>query len=107
MSAYYIVQGPANAVNNGEKYSQRTANADLSAASWAPTVDSADAHTYVCPRAFVPKADGVLVIRALDDTADRNMYVLAGLVYPIALKAINRTGTAAALQIADAVTLLY
>lgn len=107
MSDKYIVNGPGNAVNNGNHFSQRTANADLSASSWAPTVESADQHTYICPRAFVPKADGTLVIRGLDDSADRNLYVLAGVIYPIALKAINRTGTSAALQIADAVTLLY
>jgi hypothetical protein len=107
MSDTYIVRAPGNGVHNGEQFSQRTANVDLSAASWAPTVESEDPHTYICPRAFVPAAEGTLVITALDDGATRKIYVKPGVVYPIAIKAITRTGTTGALQIADAVCLLY
>lgn len=107
MSDKYIVNGPSNGVNNGEQFSQRTANADLSSTDWNPTVESADLHTYRCPRAFIPKADGVLVITPLDNSTASNTYVLKGILYPIAIKKITRTGTDAALQIADAVTLVY
>ena len=106
MSATYIVRAPSNGVHNGEQFSQKTANADLSSTNWAASADGADSTQYLCPRAFIPKADGILVVTPLDGAAT-NVYVLAGLIYPIAIKAITRTGTATALQIADAVTLLY
>jgi hypothetical protein len=107
MSDKYIVNAPSNGVHNGEQFSQRTENVDLSSTNWAPTVESADLHTYRCPRAFVPNADGTLIITALDDSSSRTIVVKQGLLYPIALKAITRSGTSAALQIANAVCLLY
>ena len=107
MSATYYVNAPSNGVHNGEQFSQRTANVSLASVDWAPTIDSADAHTYRCPRAFVTKADGILAITALDDSAVTNMYCLAGIIYPVAIRAIDQSACASALQIADAVTLLY
>lgn len=107
MSEKYKVRGPSNSVPNGEQFSQKTASIDLDATDWAPSADSADVTDYLCPRAFVPAADGTLAITALDDSAVSNLYVKAGVIYPIAIKAIDQSACSAALQIADAVTLLY
>lgn len=104
----YFVRGPSCPVNNGDQFSDKTANVDLSAASFTQAADAADKVGEIrCCRAFVPAADGTLVYQSLNDAADRKIYVLKGKEYPIALKSVNRTGTSAALQIADALTLLY
>lgn len=106
MSATYYVNAPSNGVHNGEQFSQRTANVALNAADWDATVDSADAHTYRCPRGFIPKAEGTLAIKALDDSSVVSIYVLKGILYPIAIKHIDQSACSAALQIADAVALV-
>jgi hypothetical protein len=106
--AEYFVRGPSTPVNNGEQFSDKTANVDLSSASFTQAADSTDPLARIrCCRAFVPAADGTLVYQAMSDTADKKIVVKAGGVYSVAIKSINRTGTSSALQIADAVTLLY
>lgn len=107
MGAYYYVRGPQAAVHNAEQFSGKTARADLSVTDWAATEDSDQPQRYKCPRAFIPIADGTIVLTALEDSSSGPTYVLAGITYSIAIRAITRTGTSAALQVANAVTLLY
>lgn len=107
MSEKYKVRGPSNSVPNGEQFSQKTETVDLNASDWNPAADAADVTDYLCPRAFVPAADGTLAIKALDDSAVQTIYVKAGAVYAVAIKFIDQSACSAGLQIADAVTLLY
>ena len=106
MSDRYVVNAPSNAVHNGEQFSQRTANVALNAADWDASIDSTT-QQYRCPRGFIPKAEGTLAIKALDDSSVVNVYVLKGILYPIAIKHIDQSACSAALQIADAVALVY
>lgn len=106
--ARYIIRGPQDAVNNGDHPCMDTAMADLSAANWAASQDPAMlGDAYRCPRAFVPNYSGTLVFQAVQDSADSTMIVNAGQVYPIAIKSITRASCSAALQVANAVALLY
>lgn len=104
MSDRYFVSAPSNGVSNGEQFSQRLASVSLAAADWDAALVEA---SYPCPRAFIPAADGTLAVKALDDSAVVNVKVVAGMVYAIAIKHIDQSACSAALQIADAVTLLY
>jgi hypothetical protein len=105
--AEYRTRAPASAVAHGDLYSQKTANASLNAADWTAGADPMDATATLCPRAFVPNADGTLAIRGIDDSADTIIDVKEGVVYPIAIKQITRASCSAGLQIANAVALLY
>lgn len=105
--ADYIVRGPAAAVHNGDMFSQKTANVDLSSTDWAPSADSADATQTRCPRAFIANAAGTLSYKAIDDASAVTVVVAAGGVYPIALVFIDQSACSAPLQIAAALTLLY
>jgi hypothetical protein len=105
--ANYIIRGPKDAVHNGDHPSMDTANADLSAANWTASADAADPTDTLCPRAFVPNYAGTLAFRAVNDSADTIMIVSAGTPYPIAIKQITRASCSAALQVANAVALLY
>lgn len=103
----YRTRAPASAVHNGDLYSQKTANADLSSTNWTAGADPSDATAVLCPRAFVPNADGTLAIRGIDDSADVSIVVTAGAIYPIALKQITQASCSAGLKIANAVAFLY
>lgn len=103
----YITRGPASAANNGDMFSQKTANASLGVSDWTAAIDGTNAMDVRCPRAFVPNADGTLAIRGIDDAADTIIDVKEGVVYPIAIKQITRASCSASLQIANAVALLY
>ena len=106
--ARYIIRGPQDAVNNGDHPCMDTAMVTLASANWAASQDpSAIGDTYRCPRAFVPNYSGTLVFQAAQDSADSTMIVNAGQVYPIAIKSITQASCSAALQVANAVTLLY
>jgi hypothetical protein len=107
MSAYYYVRGPRGAVNNAEQFSSHGANVSLAAGDWDASEDSGDDSRYLCPRGFIPKAEGVLAVKPLDDDNVVNYYVLKGILYPIAIKHIDQSACSAALQIADAVALVY
>lgn len=107
----YVVRGPTEVATNGDLYSTITFSVSLTASDWAPSADPARnggaGDTVRCPRAFIPAADGTLAIQAIGDSAVQSPYVLKGLIYPIAIKAIDQSACSAALQIANAVTLLY
>ena len=105
--ADYVVRGPTGSPTNGEMYSDKTGNANLSASNWAPSADAAQPSKLRCPRAFVPFAAGTLVFKAVSDTSDVTMYVLQGKEYPIALKSVTQASCSAALQITNALALLY
>jgi hypothetical protein len=105
--AEYRTRAPASAVANGDLYSQDTANASLNAADWTAGADPMDSTATLCPRAFVPNADGTLAIRGIDDSGDTIIVVKAGAVYAVAIKQITRGSCSASLQIANAVALLY
>lgn len=111
MATQYIVRSPKDAVANGEQPCMDTAMADLSAANWTasqdPAMNGGAGDTYLCPRAFVPNYSGTLAFRAAQDSADSVIIVNAGQVYPIAIKQITRASCSAALQVANAVALLY
>ena len=111
MATNYIVRGPQNGVPNGEQMSMKTANISLNASNWAasqdPAMNGAAGDTYLCPRAFVPNYSGTLVFQAANDSADVTMFVNAGQLYPIAIKSITRASCSAALQVANAVAILY
>lgn len=102
-----IIRRPKDSVDKGDHPSSDTANADLSAANWTASADPVTPTDTWCPRAFVPNFDGTLLFRAMNDAADTTMIVKAGSVYPIAVKQFTRTGTSAALQVANAIALLY
>ena len=107
----YLVRGPIEVATNGDLYSTITLSVSLTASDWSPSADpsanGAAGDTYRCPRAFIPAADGTLACKAIGDSDVQSPYVLKGLVYPIALKFIDQSACSAALQIANAVTLLY
>ena len=111
MATNYIVRGPQNGVPNGEQMSMKTANVDLSSTNWAatqdPAMNGAAGDTYLCPRAFVPNYSGTLVFAAANDTSSTTMIVNAGQLYPIAIRSITRASCSAALQVANAVAILY
>jgi hypothetical protein len=106
-AARYYVRAPVAGINNGEQFSDLTANVDLSTLSWAATEDTNLPQHYRCPRAFVANFSGTLAFTALQSSAATPMYVIQGKEYPIAIRAITKASSSAALQVADAVTLLY
>lgn len=111
MATNYIVRAPKDHVHGGEQPSMDTANVNLSSADWSASVDPAmnggAGDTYLCPRAFVPNYSGTLVFKAAQDTADVTLIVNAGQVYPIAIRSITRASCSAALQVANALLVLY
>lgn len=102
-----IVRGPKGAVPNGDQFSGKTANVDLSASNWTAGADTANADDALCPRGFVANFGGTLVFKAKDDSADRTATVNAGQYYPISLYSITRASCSASLQVANALLLTY
>lgn len=111
MATNYIIRAPKDAVANGDQPCMDTAMVDLSSTNWAasqdPAMNGGAGDTYLCPRAFIPNYSGTLAFKAAQDSADSVMIVNAGQVYPIAIRSITKASCSAALQVANAVTLLY
>jgi hypothetical protein len=107
MATNYITRGPTGSPTNGDMYSDKTGNANLSAANWSAPADAAQSPQVRCPRAFVPFADGTLVFKGMSDSSDTTMYVLKGLTYSIAIKSITQASCSVALQITNALALLF
>jgi hypothetical protein len=104
-----IVRGLKNTVPGAAHPSGRTENADLSASNWTASTASPlnVASALHCPRAFIPNYSGTLVFKGKDDSADRTLIVNAGSIYPISIQSITRASCSAALQVANALLLLY
>lgn len=95
-------------VAHGDDPSQKTANVDLSAADWTAAIDTGlSATDILCPRAFIANYAGTLVYKAKDDSANVTLIVNAGQQYSIALASVTRASCSAALQVANALVVLY